>query len=35
MTVIRKKAFKDIPVSIKVRKPHYYYQDLNKIYPNN
>ena len=35
MTVIRKKAFKDVPISIKVRKPHYYYQDLNKIYPYN
>ena len=35
MTVIRKKAFKNVPISIKVRKPHYYYQDLNKIYPYN
>lgn len=35
MTQISKKAYKGLPVSIKVRKPHYYYQDFLEIFNDN
>ncbi|MBQ8750170.1 MAG: hypothetical protein IJZ30_00855 [Alphaproteobacteria bacterium] len=35
MTQISKKAYKGLPVSIKVRKPHYYYQDFLEVFNDN
>lgn len=35
MTQISKKAYKGLPVGIKVRKPHYYYQDFLEVFNDN
>ncbi len=35
MTTLNKKAFKGLPVSIKIRKPRYYYQDALDVYNEN
>lgn len=35
MTQISKKAYKGLPVNIKVRKPHYYYQDILEVFNDN